>query len=84
MHIHGNLPNLNGVNPYAAAADKAAATQRAANVRKKLLKSATDTERVASSEEASLLAKWMEGQQTGEQADVEYHTATSGKDSDFG
>ena len=84
MHIHGNLLNLSCTNPYAAAADKAAATQRAANVRKKLLKSATDTERIASSEEASLLAKWMEGKQVREQGDVEYHTSVSGKDSDFG
>ena len=83
MHIHGTPPNPNGINPYAAAADKAAAGQRAANVRKKLLKSANDTERVASPEEASLLAKWM-NQPTPEPTDAEYHSDLSGKDSSFG
>jgi hypothetical protein len=84
MHIHGNQANLNGMNPYAAAAEKATAAQRTATTRKRLLKAATDTERLASPEEASLLAKWMDGQQTSRQGDVEYHTAASGKDSDFG
>lgn len=84
MHIHGNQSNLNGMNPYAAAAEKATAAQRAATTRKKLMKAAGNTEGLASSEEASLMAKWMGGQQTQGHGDVEYHTAVSGKDSDFG
>jgi hypothetical protein len=44
MRIHGNQANLNTINPYSAAAEKATAAQRAADVRKKLLKSASGIE----------------------------------------
>jgi hypothetical protein len=38
MHIHGNQTNLNGGNPYFAAAEKAAASNRVTVVRKKIIK----------------------------------------------
>ncbi len=84
MHIHGNQMNLNAVNPYSAAAENAAAAQRAANVRKKLMKSASDIEGVSSPEEAFMLGHWMDSTQSPPQNDAEYHTSTAGKDSDFG
>jgi len=84
MHIHGNQMNLNAVNPYCAAAEKAAAAQRAADVRKKLMKSASDIEGIASPDEAFMVGHWIDPRQSQPQTDVEYHTAAAGKDSDFG
>jgi hypothetical protein len=82
MHIHGSQMNLNAMNPYSAAAEKAAATERALNVAKKLKKAAADSQGVASPEEPSLLAKSMEGNSSRLQGGVEY--SPSGKDSDLG
>ncbi len=84
MHIHGNQMNLNAVNPYSAAAEQAAAAQRAANVRKKLMKSASDIEGVSSPDEAFMVGHWMDATQSRPQDEVVYHTSTAGKDSDFG
>jgi len=84
MHIHANQMNLDAVNPYSAAAEKAAAVQRAADVRKKLMKSASDIEGISSPDEAFMVGQWMDSTQSQAQADVEYHTTTASKDSDFG
>ena len=84
MHIHANPTNLNAVNPYSAAADKVAATQRAADVRKKLTKSASDIEGTPSPDEAYMVGHWMDTRQSAPHDGVEYHTSAAGKDSDFG
>jgi len=84
MRTHGNQANLNTINPYSAAAEKATAAQRAADVRKKLMKSASGIESGASPEEASMLGKWMNATHGEAQVDVEYRTASAGRDSDFG
>jgi len=84
MHVHGNQTNLNAVNPYSAAAERAAAAQRAADVRKKLLKSAGGAEGRASPEEALMLDKWTGSAQGQVQGDTEYHTAVAGRDPDLG
>ena len=84
MHIHGNQMNLNAVNPYSAAAEKAAAAQKAADVRKKLMNSASPIEGISSPDEALMVGKWMVPGQGPVHDDVEYHTSTAGKDSDFG
>jgi hypothetical protein len=84
MHIHGNQMNLNAGNPYAGAAEKAVAAQRAAGVRNKLMMSAKDIEGISNPEEASMVSKWMDSGQSRAPVGVEYHTAASGKDSDFG
>jgi hypothetical protein len=84
MHIHGNQMNLNGINPYAAAAQRAVEAQRAAGVRNKLTMSAKGIEGASSFDEATLIGKWMDGGRSQPRAAVEYHTAASGKDSDFG
>jgi len=83
MHIHGNQMNLNAVNPYSAAAEKAAGAQRVAEVRKKLT-NAGETEGVSSPEVAFMAGQWMIPRQIPAQDDVEYHTAAAGRDSDFG
>lgn len=88
MHIHTSSMHLNTLNPYSAAAEKAAAAQRAADVRRKLMKSAGDVEGVASPDEAVMVSRWMEPQGSAQQSpshgDVEYHTSVAGRDSDFG
>jgi hypothetical protein len=83
MHIHGNQMNFNAINPYSAAAEKAAGAQRAADVRKKLM-STGETEGVSSPEEAFMAGQWMNPRQRPAQDDEEYHTAAAGRDSDFG
>jgi len=83
MHIHGNSMNMNAANSYSVAgAEKAAVAERAAAVRKKLLKGAASVDEVASPEESLMIGKWLSGSQS--ESDGEYHTSSSGKDSDFG
>jgi hypothetical protein len=84
MHIHGNQINFSGVNPYSAAAEKAAAAQKASGKRRKLLKSAGDIATIPNSAEAFIMSKWMDPKQGPAQVDAEYHTSTAGKDSNFG
>ena len=84
MRIHGHRMNLNAVNPYSAAAEKAAAAQRAADVRKKLMKSAADIEGTASPEEAFMLGQWMDSRHSQVESEDQYHASASGKDPDFG
>jgi hypothetical protein len=52
MHVHGTQMNMYPVNAYSAAAENALAAQRAADVRKKLAKSAASVEGAASPEGA--------------------------------
>jgi hypothetical protein len=81
MHIHGNHMNPGITNPYAAAAaEKAAALERAAEVRKKLLKSAAEADGNAIPEEDLMIGRWM-GQQN-LQGDGFYHPK-SGNELDF-
>jgi hypothetical protein len=84
MHIHGSQMNPNAVNPYSAAAEKAVAAQRAADVRKKLMKSATDIEGVSSPEEAFMVGQWMDSRHSQVQSQDQYHASAAGKDPDFG
>jgi hypothetical protein len=80
MHIHGNQLNLNTVNPYSAAAEKAIAAQRAADVRKKLLKSAGEIEAASNPEETSFLGLWMDSGHGSAHGDMDFQSAGSGSD----
>ena len=89
MHIHGNSMSVNVASLYSAAqGERAAASQRAAEVRKKLLKSASGIEGDSSPEETLLIGHWLDSRQDGRHSQVldgdEYRTAASGKDPDFG
>jgi hypothetical protein len=89
MHVHGNQMNLSAINPYSAAAEKAAAAQRAADARKKLMKGAADIEGTTNTgksgaDETFMVERWMGSPQGHAHDDVEYHTSVAGKDSDFG
>jgi hypothetical protein len=67
MHIHGNPMNLNGASLHSAAgAASAAAAQRAANVRKKLMNASHGME--LNAEAGFMVGRWSEeGSQNGRQ-----------------
>ena len=84
MHIHASQMNMNATSLYSAAgAEKAAAAQRAADVRKKLMKSASDIDGVSNPDEAFLIGQWTDSRHSQVESAEQYHTAASGKDSDF-
>lgn len=85
MHIHGNSMSINAMNFYSAAqGEKAAAAQRAAEVRKKLLKSSSQIEGGATPEEALLIGHWLDSRHSQVQSEDQYHASAAGKDPDFG
>jgi hypothetical protein len=85
MHIHGNSMSINAASFYGAAQnEKAASARRAADVRKKLLRGASEIEGAATPEETLLIGQWMDSRHSQVQSQDEYHTAAEGKDSDFG
>jgi hypothetical protein len=84
MHVHSAQMNMNPVNPYSAAAEKALAAQRATDVRKKLAKSAAAVEGASGSEGDLMISKWMNADQNQAQAEGHSQAAVSGRDQDFG
>jgi hypothetical protein len=85
MHIHGNSMNINAANFYAASQnEKAEAARRAADVRKKLLKGAAQIEGSAGPEETLLISQWIDSRHSQVQSEEQYHTASSGRDPEFG
>jgi len=85
MHIHGNSMAVNAANFYSATQEeRAAAAQRAASVRKKLIRSASDLEGMASPEETLLIGQWVNSQQHQLQSEEQYSNSISGKDPDLG
>ncbi len=73
MHIHGS-PNLNSGNINSlAGAEKAAEAQRAADVRKRLLKSAQNADGELSSEETVFISHWLNAGQNESQNDQNSH-----------
>jgi hypothetical protein len=76
---------VNAANFYSVAQnEKTAAAQRAADVRKKLLKGASESEGAATPEESLLIGQWMDSRHSQVQSEDQYHTAASGKDPEFG
>ncbi len=84
MHIHGNHMNVNAANFYSVGnGERSAAAQRAADVRKKLLKGAQSIDAAADPEENLLIGHWLDSANQQSQSEDEYRTADTGKDSDF-
>ena len=84
MHINRGQMNLNSASLYSAAgAEKAASAQRAAEVRKKLLKNASNVERSTSPEETLMIGQWLNAGHSQVRGEDEYHAGASGKESDF-
>jgi hypothetical protein len=83
MHIHGSSMNTNSINPYSAAAEKAVAAQRAAGVRKRLLKKASSIESAAEPVDPASFSQWMNFQHSRVMSGDDYKAGGSGKDSNF-
>jgi hypothetical protein len=85
MHIHGNSMTVNAANFYSATQEeRAAAAQRAAGVRKKLIRSASEIEGAATPEETLMISQWMDSRHSQVESGEQYHDIVSGKDPDFG
>jgi hypothetical protein len=68
MHIHGNSMQSNAANLYSAAgAEKAAAAQRAADVRKKLMKGGLGLDGDLSPEADLMVGRWLDGEYRAQQ-----------------
>jgi hypothetical protein len=88
MHVHSAAMGLNAMVAYAAVNERAAAAQRAAEVRKRLLKAAQATNCDASQEETLLIGRWLNSshpdQQQGQGSPAAgYRSAAEGEDSTF-
>jgi hypothetical protein len=84
MHIHGHLMNLQVTGTSFAAAENAAARQRAADVRRKLLKSAQSVEGELSPEAGLMVGQWLDSRHSQVLSEDQYHPSAEGKDPDFG
>jgi len=89
MHIHGNFMNAQSVGLNTALnSERAAAAQRAAETRRKLLKKAQDLNGGASSEETLLVGERLDGRPSEADSEIlpgdEYHPGSPGRDSEFG
>jgi hypothetical protein len=61
MHVHGTQMNMYPVNAFAAAAEVALAAQRAATVRKKLLRNAASVQSSTDPDQAFMIDQWTGG-----------------------
>ena len=79
MHIHGNSMNVNAANLYSAGdAEKSAAAQRAADVRKRLLKAGASIDGTELAEAATLIGHWLGENPSQPEGDAEYHASSAG------
>ena len=82
MHIHGNSMSVSAANLYSVGnRERAAAAQRAADVRKRLSKVSVEGEDLP--EETLMLGRWL-GANTGQPRDDAESHPDPGRDSDFG
>jgi hypothetical protein len=85
MHIHRNSMAAIAADIYSSAqAGRAAEAQRAAEVRKKLLKGASEIGGSATPEETLMIGQWMDSRHSQVQTEDQYHPSASGKDPEFG
>jgi hypothetical protein len=86
MHIHPTGVGLHAINTYSLANERAANAQRAAEIRKKLLKAAqSDDLDVSTDPDATLLVgQWLDSRHSQTLPGDEYHAAAEGKDPDLG
>jgi hypothetical protein len=84
MHIHPAAVGLQSINTYALANERAANAQRAAETRKRLLNSAQSIESDADPDATLLVGQWLDSRHSQVLPGDEYHSASEGKDPDFG
>jgi len=77
--------NLNSASATSmAGAEKAAAAQRAAEVRKKLAAGAQAAGSASSTEETLMIGHWLDSRHSQTESESEYHASAAGRDPDFG
>lgn len=81
MHIHGQLPNIQSADFYSIA--NAERAQRAAEVRKRLLKVSESVAGGASPEETLLIGNWLQAAPKAVTAEDEYREPAEGTEGDF-
>ena len=86
MHIHSAAMGLQPTSIYVAGNERAAAAQRAAEVRKRLLKSAqkVDEEAAADPDATLLIGQWLDSRHSQVLPGDQYHAAAEGEDPDLG
>ena len=86
MHIHGNSLSMQSASLSASQGERAAAAGRAAEVGRRLLKSAASVNADADADpDATLLVgQWLDSRHSQVLPQDEYRAAAAGKDSDFG
>ena len=85
MHIHGNSMTVNAANFYSATQEeRTAAAHRAASVRKKLIRSASEIEGTATPEETLMIGQWMDSRHSQVGSGEQNYINISGKDPDIG
>jgi hypothetical protein len=75
---------INAASLYSTTQQERAAAQRAANVRKKLLKNASEIEGEATPEETFMIGQWMDSRHSQVQSGEQNFENDSGRDQDFG
>ena len=83
MHIHGNMPNINAAE-FSSVSNSEIAARRAAEVRKRLLKSAQSIAAGADTEESAFNGQWMDALHSQVLSEDEYHGGKKGKGQGFG
>ncbi|MGA2250606.1 hypothetical protein [Terracidiphilus sp.] len=79
MHIHGASMNHSAAHLNSmAGAEKAAEAQRAAELRKKLLKASAQTEGLPDSDENLLMGHWLDSHSGQSQGNDEYRPSNRG------
>jgi hypothetical protein len=85
MHIHGLPTNFNdGGLGASAGANRAAAAQRAAEMRKRLATGAQGLDGASSPEETLMIGQWTDSRHSQTQSADEYHSSAAGRVPDFG
>ncbi len=84
MHIHPSAIGLHSISTYAAGNERAAAAERATQVRKRLLKTAQSAAAGATPEENLLIDQWLDSRHSQVLPGDEYHAASQGEDPDLG
>ncbi|MGA9670315.1 MAG: hypothetical protein WBQ94_13975 [Terracidiphilus sp.] len=79
MHVHSTRMNMNPVNPYSAAAEKAMAAQRAAEGRKKPVKSVAALEDASGSEGDLMISRWISADERQAQGEGRNRAADAGE-----
>lgn len=83
MHIHPTAIGMHPINASAAGNERAADAERAAQVRKRLLKAAQSAASDAMPEENLLVGQWLDSRHSQVLPSGEYRAAAEGEDPDF-